>query len=168
VIREWSEMGINVIREWRIIGVRDKGRGAASPPPNFGKPRKFGLNSENRLNSGNFITILHKNLGKRSTPVSSPYAYVEDDWRNKCDSWIVCFKRTVLSRIGIAITWRRASNMQLSIGIATSSIIYINPGTSLYFFVMSRFFRDVKEFLQFFMTRESCAHFMDGYRNPYV
>jgi hypothetical protein len=35
--------------------------------------------SENRLNSGNFITILHKNSGKLSTApprkASAPYAY---------------------------------------------------------------------------------------------
>jgi hypothetical protein len=53
------------------------GRGATAPQ-NFGKPWKFGQMlgkikkiqadlSENRLNSGNFITILHKNSGKLST-----------------------------------------------------------------------------------------------------
>jgi hypothetical protein len=34
--------------------------------------------SENRLNSGNFMTILHKNSGKLSTApwkASAPYAY---------------------------------------------------------------------------------------------
>jgi hypothetical protein len=48
------------------------------PPPNFEKPLKFGQMlrkikkiradlSQNRLNSGNFITILQKNSGKLST-----------------------------------------------------------------------------------------------------
>jgi hypothetical protein len=53
------------------VGIRDRGQ----LPPNFGKPWKFGQMlgkikkiradlSENRLNSGNFITILHKNSVK--------------------------------------------------------------------------------------------------------
>jgi hypothetical protein len=62
------------------IGVRDRGGGGRGqlPHTNFGKPWKFGQMlgkikkiradlSENRLNSGNFITILHINSGKLST-----------------------------------------------------------------------------------------------------
>jgi hypothetical protein len=60
------------------IGVRDRGVGNFPPPPNFGKPWKFGQTlgkikkirtdlSENMLKSGHFITILHNNSGKLST-----------------------------------------------------------------------------------------------------
>jgi hypothetical protein len=63
----------------RNIGVRDmRARGATPPPQILERPWKFGHmlrkikkiradSSENRLNSGNFITILHKNSGKLST-----------------------------------------------------------------------------------------------------
>jgi hypothetical protein len=67
-------------------------QGATAPPPNFGKPWKFGqmlgkikktragfnLSENIMLKSGYFITILHKNSGKLSTAplkASAPYAY---------------------------------------------------------------------------------------------
>ena len=60
-----------------VIGIQDRGAGQLPPPPNFGKPWKFGKIgkikniwadlSENILNSGYFSTILPKNLGKLST-----------------------------------------------------------------------------------------------------
>jgi hypothetical protein len=67
------------------IGVRNRAAGEATDPQNFGKPWKFGQMlgklkkirtdlSENRLNSGNFITILHKNSGKLSTALLPPAA----------------------------------------------------------------------------------------------
>jgi hypothetical protein len=69
------------------IGVQD--RGQQLPPPNFRNPWKFRQMlgkikniradlTENMLNSGYFITILHKNLGKLSNvpwKASALYAY---------------------------------------------------------------------------------------------
>jgi hypothetical protein len=60
------------------IGVRDRRGGGGGGKKIFGKPWKFGQMlgkikkirsdlSENRLNSGNFITILQQNSGKLST-----------------------------------------------------------------------------------------------------
>ena len=65
-----------------VIGVRD------SPPPNFRKPWKFWQLlgkmktiradlSENSLKSGNFIKILHTNLGKLSTASLPPHHDVQ-------------------------------------------------------------------------------------------